>query len=169
MIVHFEKKDQHGEIFSYDVASSWIRPLSSEKANPYQIEFKAVDANGGKFYLKYKGKVLEGYYQIDSQNQILTMAANGYHACFAIVSSSTLQEAKAKGNQILAPLPGKIIRVLKQAGDFVEEGETVFVLDAMKMEHSLKAPRSGVLQEVHATEGVQTDAGMILAVLREES
>ncbi len=69
------------------------------------------------------------------------------------------------GDQILAPMPGRVLEVRAAAGDAVEKGVTVLVLEAMKMEHALAAPRAGVLAEVSAAAGDQVALGAVLARL----
>ena len=54
---------------------------------------------------------------------------------------------------IKAPMPGKVLQVLVNAGDTVEEGQALLVLEAMKMENVIRAPRSGVIAGVQAQVG----------------
>ena len=73
------------------------------------------------------------------------------------------------GDNILAPMPGQIKVVNKSAGDSVEAGEALVVLEAMKMEHTLTSPRDGIIAEVMATVGEQVEDGAILLALVEQS
>ncbi|MGH9665928.1 MAG: biotin/lipoyl-containing protein, partial [Bryobacteraceae bacterium] len=54
---------------------------------------------------------------------------------------------------ISAPMPGKVVRVLAAAGDAVEAGQGVVVVEAMKMQNEIKAPKAGTVVEVRAQEG----------------
>ena len=72
------------------------------------------------------------------------------------------------GDAILAPMPGTILRVAAAAGDAVEAGQTLVVMEAMKMEQSLKAPRAGVVAQVMAGEGDQVGDGDVLVLLAAE-
>ena len=67
-----------------------------------------------------------------------------------------------------APMPGKILAVRVEAGQAVRKGETLVILEAMKMEHEVVAPHDGVVQEVSVQTGQQVDAGAVLVVLVEE-
>lgn len=49
---------------------------------------------------------------------------------------------------ILAPMPGTILKLIKNEGDFVSEGETVLIIEAMKMENEIKSPRDGILKKM---------------------
>jgi biotin carboxyl carrier protein len=67
--------------------------------------------------------------------------------------------------RIVAPMPGKIVRVLVTAGQAVEAGQGLVVIEAMKMENELKAPRAGRIKDVPARDGQPVDAGAVLVVL----
>jgi len=67
--------------------------------------------------------------------------------------------------RLLAPMPGKVVRVLVKPGDHVVGRQGVVVVEAMKMENELRAGRSGVVREVLVVEGASVDAGMPLVVI----
>ena len=69
---------------------------------------------------------------------------------------------------LLAPMPGNVVRVEVAVGDVVEAGQPVVVLEAMKMEHTVRAPARGTVTALHAQPGDQVDAQQALAVLDEE-
>lgn len=62
-----------------------------------------------------------------------------------------------------APMPGKIIRLLVQAGDSVTSGQGILVIEAMKMQNELKAPRAGRVASISVKENDAVTAGTILA------
>lgn len=66
-----------------------------------------------------------------------------------------------------APMPGKILAVRVAAGQKVAKGETLVILEAMKMEHEVTAPHDGVVREVCIEVGQQVDAGAVLVALDE--
>ena len=65
---------------------------------------------------------------------------------------------------VTAPLPGKVVQVLVAAGAEVKKGETLLVMEAMKMEHAIQAPADGVVAHVGFAEGDQVDEGAELIV-----
>jgi len=67
--------------------------------------------------------------------------------------------------RIVAPMPGKIVRVLVAAGDEVKARQGLVVVEAMKMENELRAARAGRVREVSVAEGQSVDAGAILLVV----
>ena len=67
--------------------------------------------------------------------------------------------------QIVAPMPGKVVRVHVEAGATVEKGTGVIVVEAMKMQNEMKSPRAGVVVAVNVKPGDTVNAGDVLAVL----
>ena len=68
-------------------------------------------------------------------------------------------------NQFLAPMPGAIISVPVSAGDIVESGQTLLVMEAMKMEHSMVAPMNATVTDIFFSEGDQVEEGERLITL----
>ncbi|MEG3190782.1 acetyl/propionyl/methylcrotonyl-CoA carboxylase subunit alpha [Lysobacter sp. D1-1-M9] len=71
----------------------------------------------------------------------------------------------SSADRLTAPMPGRVVVVKAAAGDAVESGQEVMVIEAMKMELSLKAPRAGTVQEVRASAGDFVDADAVLVTL----
>jgi biotin carboxyl carrier protein len=65
----------------------------------------------------------------------------------------------------VAPMPGKIVRVLVEPGDRVRARQALVVIEAMKMENELRAARDGTVAEVQAREEMSVDAGTLLVVI----
>ncbi|HRD46441.1 MAG TPA: biotin/lipoyl-binding protein, partial [Caulobacter sp.] len=70
---------------------------------------------------------------------------------------------------VISPMPGKIVSVSVKAGDTVTKGQTLLVLEAMKMEHALAAPFDGVVAELSAEAGGQVSEGVVLVKLEASS
>jgi biotin carboxyl carrier protein len=67
--------------------------------------------------------------------------------------------------EIAASMPGKVIRILVAAGDSVEEGQGLVVVEAMKMQNEMKSPKSGRVAEVRARPDATVVAGEVLVVI----
>jgi biotin carboxyl carrier protein len=65
--------------------------------------------------------------------------------------------------KITAPMPGKVVRILAGVGTQVEAGQSVIVIEAMKMQNELKAPKNGVMKKINIAEGAAVEAGQSLA------
>ncbi|MEN8246725.1 MAG: pyruvate carboxylase subunit B [Thermodesulfobacteriota bacterium] len=73
--------------------------------------------------------------------------------------------ASVDGTPLPAPMPGMIVSYAKQVGDAVDEGETVVVLEAMKMENALPSPTSGTIKAVNYSSGDSVAKGDVLLVI----
>jgi biotin carboxyl carrier protein len=67
--------------------------------------------------------------------------------------------------KIVAPMPGKVVRVLVREGDEVELGTGVAVVEAMKMQNEIKSPKKGKVQKVLVSEGVAVNAADVLVIV----
>jgi biotin carboxyl carrier protein len=73
-------------------------------------------------------------------------------------------ELEAAGRQpVAAPMPGKVVRVLRNAGEKVEAGEGILVVEAMKMQNEIRSPKSGVVERMLVKEGQAVNSGETLA------
>jgi biotin carboxyl carrier protein len=71
---------------------------------------------------------------------------------------------EAQGRQeIVAPMPGKVVRVLVKAGDRVEAGQGLLVVEAMKMQNEVRSPKTGTVERLLTREGHAVNAGEVLA------
>jgi biotin carboxyl carrier protein len=80
---------------------------------------------------------------------------------------SRRQAAGAAGGarKLLAPMPGKVVRVLVEEKAQVQAGQGVLVVEAMKMQNELKSPKDGVVQKILAAPGAAVNAGQVLAIV----
>ena len=69
------------------------------------------------------------------------------------------------GKQIKAPMPGTLLKIVASNGKQVKEGETIFVLEAMKMENDIVSPATGTIR-ISVTEGAKVNTGDLLAVIK---
>jgi len=67
--------------------------------------------------------------------------------------------------KLVAPMPGKVVRLLVNEGAEVEAGQGVVVVEAMKMQNEIKSPKQGIVRKLVATAGANVNAGDVLAVV----
>jgi biotin carboxyl carrier protein len=77
---------------------------------------------------------------------------------------------KAAGDEkgprkILAPMPGRIVRLLVAENSDVEAGQGIVVVEAMKMQNEIKSPKKGVVRQILATPGAAVNPGDVLAIV----
>ena len=73
--------------------------------------------------------------------------------------------AKTGVQKVKAPMPGRVVRILVKVGDEIELRQGVCVVEAMKMENELGAPKAGRVKEISVTEGQSVEAGRVLIVI----
>jgi len=72
---------------------------------------------------------------------------------------------KCTGEHIVSPMQGNIWKILKKVGDSVKAGETMLILEAMKMENNIISPKDGIIESISVKEGDSVDSGTILVIL----
>ena len=95
---------------------------------------------------------------------------DGPHGSLDLVPVPTFvdpADVVAEGS-LLAPMPASVTSVAVEAGQKVAKGDTIVVLEAMKMQHTIAAPADGVVTELAATAGQQVESGAVLAVIETE-
>jgi biotin carboxyl carrier protein len=81
-------------------------------------------------------------------------------------AASGPQVALALSPDITAPMPGRVIQVLVKPGDAIVSGDTLLILEAMKMENRLLAEAPGIVEAVKVSRGDLVEGGQVLAVVR---
>jgi len=94
--------------------------------------------------------------------RIVAATVNGRRTGRASADSGTL----ARGIQaVIAPMPGRVVRVLVEAGETVTASQPVVVVEAMKMENELRSPKAGRVKDVAVAAGDSVEAGRVLIVI----
>ena len=111
---------------------------------------------------RFDGESLRLPLRVD-KDHVLLHDADGQRYSFtrAIAFAWTAKDAVGS-NQVIAPMPGRIVLVKAKAGDSVEQGDELLVMEAMKMELALKAPRAGIIDSILAAQGEFVDADTVL-------
>ena len=74
-------------------------------------------------------------------------------------------EPGGAGCEVRTPMPGKVVRVVREPGEQVAEGDGVLVFEAMKMQNEIRAPKAGVLANMKAVAGITMEGGELLFVV----
>jgi biotin carboxyl carrier protein len=96
----------------------------------------------------------------------LLVGLNGVHGRRRPGGRDHAAHTSAGPQRVVAPMPGKIVRVLVRAGDAVTARQPLVVVEAMKMENELRAGRGGTVAEIHAQEGQSVEAGALLVIIQ---
>jgi biotin carboxyl carrier protein len=160
--VNIEGEKHHLELKR--VAGQWHCTLDGR-----QVELDAVLARRDVISLLLNGKAYEIKRERAATDTHLWVGPVRYAA--EVMDPRSLRSRKAAAGlehgpmKLVAPMPGKVVRVLVPEKAGVEAGQGVLVVEAMKMQNELKSPRKGVVQRILATEGAAVNAGDVLAVV----
>ncbi len=143
-------------VSSQDKKYKIINPFSENiKINSKKIDVKIFDDENGFTYILYKRKKYLVEIVEKSQNKY-TVLINGVSYIFTIETPISYKRKKyvdknksqSKIELVGAPMPGKIVDILVDAGEKVKEGEALLILEAMKMQNEIIAPVSGVVKKI---------------------
>jgi len=69
---------------------------------------------------------------------------------------------KTVSKDVVAPMPGLVLEIAKKEGDTIKEGETLLILEAMKMENALKASADGIIKKINTKKAETVDKGFVI-------
>jgi acetyl/propionyl-CoA carboxylase alpha subunit len=132
------------------------------------VEADAIRISGGTYSILLGGKSLD--VTVEETPGGLLLRSNGREFHVEIFDTRSWRGGHGAGielegrQQLIAPMPGKIVRVLVAAGQKVGTGDGLLVIEAMKMQNEIRSPKSGIVEKV-AQEGQTVNAGEILAIV----
>jgi biotin carboxyl carrier protein len=122
----------------------------------------------GVYSVLLDGRSYDVYAQSDKNGAWITVGGRRFHVAIADPRRWIPGGSGPHGHElenIVAPMPGKIVRVLVEPGQAVEAGQGVVVIEAMKMQNEMKARRAGRVTAVPVSRGETVAAGAILATI----
>jgi propionyl-CoA carboxylase alpha chain len=162
-----------GQHVAYDCAGAAIEVAYQPDGDGIAIEI------GGKPTRVTAGELLDGdrvsYVEHGAHRRVARVATAGdTHwvqidgALLALVEQPRFPEIRARAVEggLVAPMPGRVVKLLAAPGDAVAAGAAVVVLEAMKMEHTVRAAVAGTVQVLHVAVGDQVDGDQLLAVVQ---
>ena len=111
---------------------------------------------------KYKVNVNGTAYEVEIEEMTGAPAA----APVAAPAAAPAPFASGAGESITSPMPGNILAVNVAAGDMVKKGQVLMILEAMKMENEIMAPRDGKVTAVAVTKGAAVESGALLCTIQ---
>jgi biotin carboxyl carrier protein len=132
------------------------------------VEADAIRISHGAYSILLGGRSIE--ITVEETSGGLLARANGHEFQVEVIDPRSWRRARGAGielegrQQLVAPMPGKIVRVLVAAGQQVAAGQGLLVIEAMKMQNEIRSPKSGTVEKL-AREGQTVNAGEVLAVV----
>lgn len=111
---------------------------------------------------KYKVNVNGTAYEVEIEEMTGAPAAA---PAAAAPAAAPAPAASGAGESITSPMPGNILAVNVAAGDMVRKGQVLMILEAMKMENEIMAPRDGKVTAVAVTKGAAVESGALLCTI----
>lgn len=136
----------------------------------YELEAHEVEPN--VYLLKHENKI----YQIavspnQNPNEPFSVGVGANNFEIKVSDPKRLRGAAGAGEhgeglaEIKTAMPGKVVRILVEAGAEINQGDGVIIVEAMKMQNEMKSPKNGIVKEIRVAEGATVNAGDILAVI----
>lgn len=141
----------------------------SVDGKPYEVDI--VMAENGSCSILHEGnsfnsEIIPGD---DHKSYDVNMFYRSYHVDIVDTQKKYLRMRKGteekQGDKILAPMPGKVVKIPVQAGDRLEAGDIVVVLEAMKMQSNYKVNSACIVKEILVAEGDSVDNNQVLMTL----
>ena len=138
--------------------------------NNQRKAYKLIPINNQKYLLKIDNKIFSAYVISNSQNifnvqieqQEFNINVLTLHQAKAIQLLQNSSKEITHNTIVKSPMPGIVLKVNKNEGDTIEKGETILVLEAMKMENEIKSPKDGVLSTLKVKSGMVVEKNILL-------
>lgn len=138
------------------------------RLNGLDVEVNAILARRDVLSLRIANKV----YEVKSERVANDLRLWVGNSCFAVeirdprsLHGRTRAADDHGPRKIVAPMPGKVVRLLVREGDDVAAGTGVAVVEAMKMQNEIKSPKKGRIQKIIVSELAAVNAGDVLAIV----
>ena len=133
----------------------------------YDLEFREPEPDSYLFFLNTDVHEC----RVSQAKEHFDVNIHGRNCAVTIVDPKRLRSGQNSDRhdhgvaEIVAPMPGKVVRVQLEAGAEVEKGTGIVVVEAMKMQNEMKSPRAGVVVSIKVKPGDTVNAGDVLAVI----
>ena len=134
---------------------------------PFTVDWQELEPGVASLLLTGPDGRVESFACVADGDAVIV---NGERAEYQVFDPRSLRGTGAAAGEsgpraLKAPMPGRIVRVLVDAGETVEAGQACVVMEAMKMQNELKAPKAGVVSKLAAVVGETVGAGSVLLMI----
>ena len=148
---------------SYDIRIE--KDLLLVNGDQYNFDLESINGNG-LHILRDPNRNIEAYLQ-PNQNGSYDIQIDGIHLSTEVVlgfHNPTKTSGKNK-ELVISPMPGLIVDILVKEGDYVQEGDTILIQEAMKMQMKIRSASAGKITKLHTAIGDQVNKGVLLVSL----
>ena len=129
--------------------------------NGKSYSFNLLAKNGGELILESDRRIKVNIGKPNRDGETLVMACG--REGLVSVAGKIGKKAGGGAGSLTSPMPGKIFKIVKEVGASVVKGETILILEAMKMEHSIRADKDGKVKKIMFKMGDLVQGGVTLA------
>jgi biotin carboxyl carrier protein len=133
------------------------------EVDPREAGVEIVSSGADEIELRVGGKLYVVPYAV--QGSTVSFAFDGEIYFAEVTDKGVRAKARHRDASMSAPMPGLVLKILVRQGDVVAKGAPLLILEAMKMEHQIVAPRDGTVSALHCTEGELVQPGVELVEL----
>lgn len=137
-----------------------------------QYDYRLEEINDNYYLLRLNNKVFRVNRVSGEKNSLLILIEGRYFETeirtnLEQKARQVLSNVKQKNHHSLikSPMPGMVLKLKKNAGDEVAQGESIMILEAMKMENDIKSPFSGIIKEIYVSERSAVEKGAKLFLI----
>jgi biotin carboxyl carrier protein len=156
---HYQVEDEIRTIVLEEMDGRW-----QAQVNGRTLTLAIIDNEPGRLLVEVNGRRALAYTALDDKNVRLHVNGANWFLRRAAPGKRRRHTA-ADGGSLTAAMPGRILDVLAVPGDVVQKGDTLALLEAMKMELRIVAPAAGRVQAVHCRAGQVVERGQLLVEL----
>jgi biotin carboxyl carrier protein len=160
--------EHEGTEHALELAREGARVVATVDDRRYEIAAHEIEPGvyllqtGGRVYECRVGEATGATTEVQVGAQVFQIALSDPKR----LRYATATGAQASGRaQVVAAMPGKVVRVVVTQGAQVEAGDALLVVEAMKMQNEMKSPKAGTVVELHAMAGATVNAGDVLVVV----
>ena len=156
----------------HEIAIQRVDANVSVQIDDRHYELNAQDVGAGEYLISDGHAVYDCRVEmVRNQPHDLKVSIRGTSYTINLTDPKRLRSAYAGAEhdhgsaEIVAPMPGKVVRVLVESGGHVEAGAGIVVVEAMKMQNEMKSPKAGTVVDLKVSAGATVNAGDVLAVV----
>jgi biotin carboxyl carrier protein len=164
------KAEMEGETHTLEVRRDGTHVFAEIDGRRYEVEARASEQ--GVYLLLADGHIYECHVdQPGAKHEAMEVTVGNRAYSVTLTDPKRLRGTQSSGShadgisQIVAPMPGKVVRVLVEVGAQVEAGAGLVVVEAMKMQNEMKSPKAGKVTSISVATGATVNAGDVLAVV----